>query len=354
MPEQEASKRAGRLLNLAFMLLSQPGRRWRTSEIAELLHVSQDTAARDLQELSLTGIVPLSYEGTTKDFTWQVGPDSRAALPPLRLDYAEGAALYAAARLLSQQHDERNDAINSAILRLIAILPEPLRPHLEAIAGRLAQPAATRANISKTFDALSQGWLLRRIVRLHYEPYGRSPYTCTFAPYLLEPSGIGRTIYFIGYSNPPGELRTYKLERVRYAELTKEAFELPPTFDGPGLLRRAWGVMFGDGECAHVKLRFSQFVSKRVRETRWHPSETLTETPEGLIWEAEIGDITEIRPWIRGWGADCEVLEPTSLREEMIREVRRLERIYELNQRQSSTDEDEPDQDFLDTLFGKE
>ena len=354
MPMQDSYKRAQRLLKLAVLLQEQPERKWRTSEIAELLQVSPDTAAHDLRDLSQAGLVPLDSDGTTKDFIWKIASDSRAKLPPLRLDYAEGAALYAAARLLSQQHDERNDSINSAILQLIAILPEPLRPHLEATITKLAQPATARANLSAVFDALSQGWLLRRAVRLHYEPQHKIPFTCDFAPYLLEPSGIGRTIYFIGHSTPPGALRTYKLERVRYAALTDTSFELPPDFDGPELLRRAWGVMYGDGECAHVKLCFSQFVSRRVRETRWHPSETVTETPEGLIWEADIGDVTEIRPWIRGWGADCEVLEPGDLREEMIREARRLARLYEINPRQPSVDDDEPDQDFLDTLFGKE
>jgi CRISPR-associated endonuclease/helicase Cas3 len=110
--------------------------------------------------------------------------------------------------------------------------------------------------------------------------------------------------------------------------------------------------MYGDGDLEMVKLRFSQFVSPRVRETRWHPSETLTETPEGLVWEAQIGDITEIRPWIRGWGADCEVLEPAGLRDEMIYETRRLARRYGIAQ--APPTDDGPDQDLLDALFGKE
>jgi CRISPR-associated endonuclease/helicase Cas3 len=354
MPEQEGLKKAERLLSLLINLLSQPERKWRTSEVAELLHVSPDTAARDLRDLNLTGHVPLTFDGKTRDFVWFISPESRPTLPPLSLGYAEGAALYAAARLLSQQHDERNDSVTSAILKLIAVLPEPLRPHLEATITKLAQPEAARTNISAVFDALSQGWLLRRVVRLHYEPQHKSPFTCDFAPYLLEPSGIGRTIYFIGASTPPGGLRTYKLERIRYAELTDTSFELLPDFDGPALLRRAWGVMYGDGECTHIKLRFSQFVNRRVRETRWHPSETVTETSEGLFWEADIGDVTEIRPWIRTWGADCEVLEPDDLREEMMAEARRLARLYEINPRRPTADDDEPDQTFLDTLFGKE
>ncbi len=35
-------------------------------------------------------------------------------------------------------------------------------------------------------------------------------------------------------------------------------------------------------------------------------------------------------PWIRGWGADVEVIEPTELRDEMIREAKRLAKRYGL------------------------
>ena len=135
-------------------------------------------------------------------------------------------------------------------------------------------------------------------------------------------------------------------------ELTGETFTVPGDFNGPDLLRHAWRVMYGDGELSHVKLRFSQFVARRVRETRWHPSEALTETADGLLWEADIGDITEIRPWVRGWGADCEALEPPSLRDELVREARRLTRLYDLEPRPSRAAG--PDQSLLNDLFGKD
>lgn len=353
MPTDDAYTKSARLLRLEQHLLAQPQRAWRTSDVAQLLGISQDTAARYLEELSANGRVPLYTEGTTSDRLWRVSPDSRVTLPPLRLDYAQGAALYAAARLLGQQQDDRNDAVRSALLALISVLPEPLRPHLEVIVTDLGEPAPI-GNVSHIFEVLSQAWLTRRVVTLVYDPPHKTRYTCRFAPYLLEPSGIGRTLYFIGLSDPPDDLRTYKLERIQAAELTSDTFAIPAGFDGVALLRRAWGVMYGDeGESAHVKLRFSPFVSRRVRETRWHPSQTLTETPDGLIWEADIGDVTEIRPWIRGWGADCEVLAPADLRDELIGEVRRLERVYGL-QAPAQAMSDEPDPTLLQDLFGED
>src|SRR5205085_10769577 len=95
--------------------------------------------------------------------------------------------------------------------------------------------------------------------------------TVRFAPYLIEPSGIGRTVYVIGAIMPRGELRTFKLERIERAALLDETFEAPADFDGHALLGRAWAVMYGEeGKLVTVRLRFTQAVRRRVRETLWH------------------------------------------------------------------------------------
>lgn len=356
MPVSDGGTRGQRLVALRDLLLNSPGRKWRTREIAEIFGVSQDTAFNDLSYLSGTGQAPLIVSGVTAAYTWELDPDARQTLPPLRLDYAQGAALYAAARLLSQQHDERNEAVRSALIELIRILPKQLRPHIEATVLGFSPTASEGRDLTSIFTALSRGWLESRVVRLTYEPLGSARvFTSAFRPYLLEPSGIGYTIYFIGRSDPPGELRTFKLERVRHVDLTDDSFTVPDDFDGPEMIRRAWRVMYGDGELIHVKLRFSPFVARRVRETRWHPSQMLTETADGLIWEAEIGDITEIRPWVRSWGADCEALEPAELREDMAQESRRLTRLYGRQQDSIGMPGTlRPDQSLLDDLFGKD
>lgn len=346
MPAQDSTNRAKRLMTLKRMIVSQPGRKWRTKELADELGVSEDTIFRDLKDMSRDGTLPLISSGSTANFTWELSPDYRAPLESLHLDYADGSALYAAARLLWQQN-VHNDVVRIALLQLVSILPDPLREHLETVVAERT-PQNPLPDLTQIFTALSQGWLSNRVVELTYDPPNKRVYTCRFAPYLLEPSGIGHTLYFIGYSDPPGELRTYKLERIRAAALTKDSFIVPNDFDPVDLLQRAWGIMYGNDEPVHVKLRFSQYVSRRVLETTWHASQTITAEPDGLIWEADIGDTTEIRPWIRGWGADCEVLEPLALRDEMVQETRRLMGTYGIS---PSTQEDHS---LFSDLFGEE
>ncbi len=73
-----------------------------------------------------------------------------------------------------------------------------------------------------------------------------------------------------------------------------------------------------------------------------------------MEWSAEVAEPQEMLPWIRGWGADVEVIEPTELRDEMIREAKRLAKRYGLfaAQKDSTQPTDfEADGEF-DEFFG--
>jgi len=55
------------------------------------------------------------------------------------------------------------------------------------------------------------------------------------------------------------------------------------------------------------------------------------EQPDGfLIWRAQVAEPQEMLPWIRGWGADVEVLEPEGLRSKLENEVRSLAGLYNI------------------------
>ena len=70
-------------------------------------------------------------------------------------------------------------------------------------------------------------------------------------------------------------------------------------------------------------------MAKRAAETLWHPSQELEEQADGsLIWRATVSGMREIRIWIMGWGADAEVLEPDSLREDVASELTRSAALY--------------------------
>ena len=89
------------------------------------------------------------------------------------------------------------------------------------------------------------------------------------------------------------------------------------------MFERAWDII-ADQEPVDVVLRFAAKVASRVREARWHPSESVAEEADGsLTWRATVAGPIEIRLWILSWGDDVEVLEPASLRDDVAATHRR-------------------------------
>ena len=347
MPTSDGQNKADRLYRLQ-KLFEQKGQRLRTGEIAKRLGVSEDTTKRDIDELSTSRRLPLYKDGQF----WMVVEDARVEQLRVHLSLAEATALYVAGRLLSQIHDERNRHVILALTQLIDALPEQLRHHQSTLVRMAELRQHEQDDRSSIFEALAIGWTTQRKVRILYKAPRKNKFSSLFSPYLLEPSGIGRTIYALGMSEPPDKFYTFKLERIESATVTDETFTIPENFDGPARLARSWGVMYGEDPIT-VRLRFSEYVRQRVQETLWHPSQQITSTREGCEWTAQIGETLEIENWIRGWGADCEVLEPHDLREKIAQDVRRAARLYGItSQTPSSASAD--DNTLFDTFFGEE
>jgi predicted DNA-binding transcriptional regulator YafY len=244
-------------------------------------------------------------------------------LPPLYLSIDEATALYLAARLLARYSDEHNPHSVDALKKVGQILPhmagEQVWRSAEGLMYRVERPRLTRA-----LEDVTRGWLQGRVVRVVY--YGTfqydEPRETHLHPYLLEPSNWGLATYVLGYSSRHSEERTFKLERFLETKLLEETFERPADFDPVTRLSSAWNVMYGD-TLQRVSLRFSPDITWRVRESVWHPSQTLEELADGGCRVTfRVAYPREMRPWIRQWGQDVYVEEPDWLRHEIAADLR--------------------------------
>lgn len=267
-------------------------------------------------------------------------------LRPLDVEPEEAMALYLASRLLVKQSHHRNESIEIALEKLAHIISGDTGIGDDLY--RAAQELRLRPlqdDYQDVFLAVIRSYLYRRTIEITYTPYNGKPFTTNFAPYLLEPSAIGFSTYAIGKNTVTGELRTYKIGRIQKARLTREEYAIPSDFDGLTLLRTAWSIYYGD-ETTFITLRFRQDVARRIEETQWHPSQRLEQNGDHLLMHIEVADFTDLIPWIRGWGAACEVLGPDNLRDQMIGEARQLAHLYGI-----SGNNDDPHQRFAD-IFG--
>lgn len=324
-------------------------RAWTDIELARRLDVDRTTVFKDRSALETEYPFVEEPAGHYKI-------DKNRFISDIRLNLHEALALYLAARRASRQTRLAQPYVASAVEKLAAALRQPMTEQLlraaESVLQQEGQPERVRV-----MEAIAEGWVSQRKLRLtHRGLRAKQSHTGLFSPYLIEPSLLGDGTYLIGYSDVLEDVVTYKVERIERASLTSEPFTLPEDFDDRRLLQHAWGIWFGEGAPVEVKLRFKPGPAlRRLKESVWHPSQKLEDGEDGsCIWTAQVAEWRELLPWVRGWGAACEVLGPEELRREMTGEARRLAELYgwHASRRPNATDERPSLDDAFQEFFG--
>lgn len=323
MTENPSHGKASRLIQIELLLLSHP-EGLTQSEIARRLNVNRSTIFRNLTELN----APIYVE----NHRYYINRESY--LVHVRFNLHEALALHMATRLLTTRSDRQNPHSASALRKLgtaLEAIASPVGKHMQESAELLDSSGRTVDLVYlDCLEKLTLAWASLQKVRIGYLSH-RSGQVRDFvlSVYYIEPYAVGQTSYVIAYSEPQMDLRTYKLERIRFVEHMDEGYSIPADFKLSKLMNDAWGIWGSEGEPVEVLLKFSPKVAERVKETRWHQSEELLEQDDhSLLWKARIAEPREMLNWIKGWGSEVEVLAPEKLRAEMALEALRLCEIY--------------------------
>jgi len=288
-------------------------------ELAALLDVDRRTVYRDVDFLCGQGVPVWQENG-------RFGINRSRYLASVRLSFQEAIALVLAGLLLSRTIDARNPHVIAALTKLASTLPQPLNAHLKRAASRIGQQHNDSGQVL-ALEAIAEGWGNGKKVKIGY----RSPRSGTLrqriiAPYALEPTPSG--IYVIGHDSWSDEIRTFKLDRLESATVTNEMFIIPDDFDLEARLATGWRIMAGD-EVNEVRLRFSPDVLAQVSERQWHPSQTIEPMQDGgCLLIVHVAKPQEMKPWIRSWGAQVEVLAPGWLRADIAQGMRQAVDLY--------------------------
>ena len=313
-----------RLHRLSHLLYRHP-KGLTVREMADLCGVTARTIQRDLKALEEASVPIWQDDEGEKP---RYGIIEGYFLPPLRLTLNDASALYLAARLLTRNTDEHNPHVVSAVSQLAATLPEPMAYALQLAVQEMAQ-IKVDPDYRDVFETLTLGWATGRKVRIRYQAAKRpdeSEYV--IEPYFIEPTERGNT-YVIGRVDDRDQVLTFKLDRIRSADLLFDTFEHPEEMYPSELMKHAWGIVFGE-PIEEITLHFAPEIARRIDETQWHPSQKVRPLPNGgREMRLRLSGTWEVVPWIRTWGSMVEVVAPEPLRETMAAEARALAALYE-------------------------
>ncbi len=136
--------------------------------------------------------------------------------------------------------------------------------------------------------------------------------------------------YLIAYCEWRNAMRTFFLGRIRNWKLLPgdSVYVRNPDFNVDEYLEHGLNLMHGE-EGVTVRVRFSEYQARWVREREYHSTQQLEElTGGGLILEMRVAGTEEVRRWLLGYGGEAEVLEPESLRAEIREELKKMQKIY--------------------------
>jgi len=321
-----AENKAERLLQMEALLLAAP-QGLTQAEMARRLGVDRSVIHRNLYDFQ-------KLYPTIEHDDGRISLDRSAYLVKVAFTLHEATAVHLAARLLATRMDRQNPHAASA-LRKLGVALEKLAPRISAHVKQSAEVIDDASQWQDpryldVLEALTLAWAeLRKVKVWHRSDKAQKVLEYLLCPYFIEPYAVGQTTHLIARDESNGKLRTLKIERIERVELTREHYEIPADFDPRDLLADAWGVWYTTSDPVEVTLKFSRDVASRLEETRWHRSEQETKLEDGsILWKAKVAEPQEMIPWIRGWGADCEVVSPDWLRKRLVKEAKKMARVY--------------------------
>lgn len=315
--------RADRLLSI--LLLLQTHQRLTARELAKRLEVSERTIHRDMEALSYAGIPVLAERGTGGG--WRLLDEYRTNLTGLKEDEIQALFLTQPARLLSDLGLRK--AAEAALVKLLAALPAMHRRDAEYARQRIYIDVAgwhpTREESVTYLSVLQEAIWKECKLRFVYQ---RSDDECIER--LVDPLGLvakGSGWYLV--ASVDGQVRSYRVSRVRHAEMVDERCVRPPDFD----LAAFWAQSTAQFTAALPRFPVTVQLPANMVRLLYHTGRHVghIETPDEhgqvqveLIFENE----EEACGYIMSYGPSIEVIEPCALRERILQLAERIVAAY--------------------------
>ena len=225
---------------------------------------------------------------------------------PLRLTQQEWLALAIALRALAASGAGDTAETARAILDKLKGLGDGGAAELER---RFAIEAEDPAQVAEKFRVLEAALREQRAVEIVYYTASRDELSArTLQPYALI-HFVG-SWYAVGHDSRRGEVRIFKVERIREARLTDERFAPPAGFDAQKYAR---GRMAAADSAGVARVRFRPPAARLVAED--HPPERVQRLDDGsLELKLDYAHPEWVAGWVLSFGDAAEVLEPDEVR----------------------------------------
>jgi len=182
---------------------------------------------------------------------------------------------------------------------------------------------------SEYLEPLIKAILEKKVISFYYQRFNiNKPYRHIVHPFLLKE--YRNRWYLIGLNHELNEIRTYGLDRiVPNPKFPEEVFSYPDidfhttSFNPKEYFKTTIGIIAPQTKPQHIILEFSKKQANYILTQPIHESQEVIEsTDKHLIVSIEVNPTYELISMILGWNGDVKVLEPKSLKNEIVKQLK--------------------------------
>ena len=320
----------------AIDLLSKPGGTTK-KELAETLEVSERQVYRIIMNIEDLGFPIYDDEDAAeKEKRWKlmdtfVKKLPNITIPDLQLSIAEIISLYlikGEEKLYRGTDIEKT--INSAFQKIGMFLPEEAADQLKKI-KTLFVPAAKFAKDysgkEEVINQLTEAILQRKTCLVTYHSFSEDKvkdFSINPLHFYEREGGL----YIFVQSAAYGDVITLAVERIKRLTITPDSFEYPKSFDPEAMLDSTFDFFYE--EPSDFKIWFSADQARYIKEREWSKTQKIEDQEDGsIILTMRTGGTWAVKRWVLSNGAQAKVLEPESLKQEMMEELKTAYERYE-------------------------
>lgn len=289
----------------------------RATELMERFDLDARTLRRylaDLRDLEL----PIQDDGRGDDRV--VGIDARWRRSGVQLSLAEVLSLHFGRTLFNflegtrfaSDMEDALERLEPAISRAHQDLARQLDKRFLAVREHAKD---YRGDASEIIDEVVTSLVYNQPLEVHYRKASGFAKNYLLHPYTLATFRQG--LYLFALDVAAQQVKTFAVERITdVLRRRTQSFELPNGWRPEAHLAHAFGIISGPAE--EVVLAFHEGVAAYIRERTWHPTQTYRTLPDGrLELRLHVAITIELLQWVLSFGADCEVLAPEPLRDQV-------------------------------------
>ena len=293
--------------------------------------VGKRTVERDL--VSLSAIFPLISDERSKPYGWSWSKDAEAfalpAMSPLQ------------ALTLELAHDHLANLLPASLL-------DTLAPYFKCAEGVLnsgdgvkklaswrkkvaivsaSQPLIPPNYSEEIIEAVHSALLADQQLEISYTSREHSE-TKTYPAHPLGIVQRGAVTYLVARLYDYTDIRLFAVHRIQAAKVLDQPANTPEGFNLSQYISQG---AFGFEESGAIKLivRFKTAAAEHLWETPLSLDQEIVPDQSGWVrLQATVPDTAQLRWWLKGFGGEVEVLEPTSLRDEFVNMAQSVGAIY--------------------------